>query len=173
MFGLGLVPLSDTAHLTLELSDLDWAATTQADAVRASEPSLQAPAIASPVQESESSRAVEALPEPLDSFLPANRGLHYLTLLSKSRPPFPELRSAASANADKAHQTSSAQVQTGAQPADKTMKQREKNKGAQKRHRDRIRVRHTQMLEDNCSPALPLLIRLFVCLFQCLTACDI
>lgn len=140
MFGLGLLPVSDTAQLNFELSDLEWAATTQADAVRASEPTLQAPAITPPVQESDGSdRAVEQL----YSVLPANRGLHFLTLLSKSRSPFPKPRSAASANADTARQKCSAQVQSYAQPIDKTMKLRETNKRAQKRHRDRTRVRHT------------------------------
>lgn len=150
MYGLGLLASSDTAHLNVELNDLEWAATTQADAVRATELSQQAPAMASQVQESGSSgRAVE----PLDSVLPANMGLHFLTLLSKTRPPVPELRSAASANADKAHQTSSAQVQSDAQPVDKTVKKREKNNRAQKRCRDRMRVGHTLMHDDQSSPA--------------------
>lgn len=140
MFGLGLLPLSDTAQLNSELSDLEWAAKAQADAVRALEPTLLAPATTPPVQESDGSdRAVEQL----YSVLPANRGLHFLTLLSKSRSPFPKPRSAASANADTARRKCSAQVQSDAQPVDKTVKQRETNKRAQRRHRDRTRVRHT------------------------------
>ena len=137
-FGSGLLPLSEPAHFNLDLSDLEWAASTaQADAAHKIEPSTQAQAGSIPAQSNSSGSEVE----PLDSILPAKRGLHFLTLLSKGRPPV-EPRSAASANADTACQRSSAPGQTDAQAVDKVVVQREKNKRAQKRHRDRMRVRH-------------------------------
>ena len=136
MFSLDLLPLSEPAHLNLDLSDLEWAAST-ADAAYTTEPSMQAEARSAPAQSNSSGSAVE----PLDNILPANRGLHYLTLLSKGRPPV-QPRSAASADADTACQRSSTQAQTDAQSVDKVVVQREKNKRAQKRHRDRLRVRH-------------------------------
>ena len=138
MFSLDLLPLSEQAHLNLDLSDLEWAASTaQADAAPTIEPSMQTQVRSAPAQSNSSGSAVE----PLDNILPAKRGLHFLTLLSKGRPPV-QPRSAASANADTACQRSSAQAQTDAQPVDKVVVQREKNKRAQKRHRDRMRVSH-------------------------------
>lgn len=134
MFNLDLLPLTDAAHLNLEFNDLEWAASmAQADAAPAIEPAGYPQA-----QSNSSGSAVE----PLESILPANRGLHFLTLLSKGRPPA-EPRSAASANADTACRTSPAQVHSDAQLVDKLVVQREKNKRAQKRHRDRMRVRLT------------------------------
>lgn len=137
MFSLDLLPLSEPAHLNLDLSDLEWAASiAQADAVPTLEPSTQTQAESASEQANSSGSAVE----PLDNILPDKRGLYFLTLLSKTRPPA-EPRSAASANADTACERSSAQAQTDAQIVDKVVVQREKNKRAQKRHRDRMRVR--------------------------------
>lgn len=138
MFNLDLIPLSDAAHLNLEFNDLEWAASmAQADA---------APAVEYPQAQSNSSGSAV---EPLDSILPEDRGLHFLTLLSKGRPSA-EPRSAASANADTACMTSPAQVQSDAHLVDKLVVQREKNKRAQKRHRDRMRVRLTLKC-DRCA----------------------
>lgn len=138
MFSLDLLALSEPAHLNIDLSDLEWAASTgQADASPTIEPSTQAQSRSAPTQ----SNSFDCAVEPLDNILPAKRGLHFLTLLSKGRPPV-EPRSAASAIADTACQRSSAQAQTDAQPVDKMVVLREKNKRAQKRHRDRMRVRH-------------------------------
>ena len=138
MFSLDLLALSEPAHLNINPTDCEWAASTaQANASPTIERATQAQARSAPAHSNSSGCAVE----PLDNILPAKRGLHFLTLLSKGRPPV-EPRSAASANADTACQRSSVQAQTDAQPVDKVVVLREKNKRAQKRHRDRIRVRH-------------------------------
>lgn len=140
MFGLDLPPFSDPPQLNFELSDLEWAASTaQPDNSSALEPSSQAQAVHPPAQQSNSSGS--SVEESLEKILPADWGVHILTLLSKDRRPLMEPRPATSANAaDTAYQTSSAQDQSDQHPVDKAVKQREKNKRAQKRHRDRIKV---------------------------------
>lgn len=144
MFGLDLLPLSDAAHLNFELSDLEWAASTaQPGTSAALVPCSQAQVLQPAAQESNSSGS--SVEESIDSALPDNWSIHILTLLSKDRSPV-EPRPATSANAaDTAYQTSSAQEQSDAQPLDKAIQQREKNKRAQKRHRDRIKVRSAEL----------------------------
>ena len=150
MFAGDLLPLSDTAHLHFELSDLEWAATTaQPAAGHAGESYSQDQAVSPNEQQSNSSGS--SAEESLDENLPADWGVHILTLLSKTRSPLAEPPPAASANAaDTAYQTSSAQDQSDPQTTDRAVKTREKNKRSQKRHRDRIKV-GIHMLTCICS----------------------
>lgn len=149
MFGMDFLPLSDVHQLNFELSDLDWAGnTSQAGFSASTEPCSQAHAVTSQAQVSDGSHSSQG--DSLGTALPENWGVHILTLLSKSRDQPAEDRSTASANGvDAAHQACSAQdhsqiVALPAQLPDKATKQREKNKRAQKRHRDKQKVRLLQ-----------------------------
>ena len=144
MFGADLLPLSDTHQLDFELGDLDWTGNpTQAEFSASTEPYDQAP-LCCPAQASFVTHS--SLEDTLDTVLPVNWGVHILTLLSKNRDQ-PEDRTAASGNgSDGAHQTSSGQDQSQitAHPPeqpDKVSRQKEKNKRAQRRHRDKQKVR--------------------------------
>ncbi len=138
MFGVELLPLAEAQHLNFELGDLEWAgSTSQPEVSGYTEPCPEILAVASPAPVSNSSRE-----NSLGTALPANWGVHILTLLSKNRDEPGENYSAASASGT-ASQAKAAQAQSQAvhqaQP-DKASKQREKNKRAQKRHRDRQKV---------------------------------
>ncbi|KAL0033950.1 hypothetical protein WJX77_012326 [Trebouxia sp. C0004] len=121
------------------MGDLDWAgSTSQPQFSGSSEPCPQKLAVASPAPASHSSGE-----NSLGTALPANWGVHILTLLSKNRDEPGENNSAASASGT-ASQAKAAQCQSQtvhqAQP-DMASKQREKNKRAQKRHRDRQKAK--------------------------------
>lgn len=139
MFGVELLPLAEAQPLNFELDDLDWAgSTSQPEFSGYTEPCPEILAVASPAPASNSSGENSLL----GTALPANWGVHILTLLSKNRDEPGENNSAASASGT-ASQAKGAQAQSQAvhhaQP-DKASKQREKNKRAQKRHRDRQKV---------------------------------
>ena len=138
MFGVELLPLAEAQHLNFELGDLDWAgSTSQPEVSGYTEPCPETLAVASPAPVSNSSRE-----NSLGTALPANWGVHILTLLSKNRDEPAEHNSASSA-CGTASQAKGAQAQSQAvhqAQSDKASKQREKNKRAQKRHRDRQKV---------------------------------
>ncbi|DBA93376.1 TPA: hypothetical protein ACH3X2_003648 [Trebouxia sp. C0005] len=144
MFGIDLLPLAEAQHLNLELGDLDWAGSTSQPEVSGYTEPCPCPeilAVATPAPLSSSSKE-----KSLRTALPANWGVHILTLLSKNRDEFGENKSAASASGT-ASQAKGAQAQSQAvhqaQP-DKANKQREKNKRAQQRHRDRQKAKEEE-----------------------------
>ena len=139
MFGVELLPLVEAQHLNFGLGDLGWAgSTSQPEFSDSTEPYPEVLAVASPAPASNS-----PMENSLGTALPANWGVHILTLLSKNRDEPGENNSAASASGT-ASQAKAAQAQSQAvhqaQQPDKASKQREKNKRAQKRHRDRQKV---------------------------------
>ena len=135
MFGVELLPLAEAQHLNFELGDLDWAgSTSQPEVSGYTEPCPETLAVASPAPVSNSSRE-----NSLGTALPANWGVHILTLLSKNRDEPAEHNSASSACGTASQAQAQSQAVHQAQ-SDKASKQREKNKRAQKRHRDRQKV---------------------------------
>lgn len=138
MFGAELLPLAEAQHLNFDLGDLDWAgSTSQPEVSGYTEPCPEILPVASPAPLSHSSQE-----NSLGTALPANWGVHILTLLSKSRDEPGEYNSASSA-CGTTSQAKGAQDQSQAvhqAQSDKASKQREKNKRAQKRHRDRQKV---------------------------------
>lgn len=142
MFGVELLPLAEVQHVNFELGDLDWAgSTSQPEVSGYTEPCPEILTVASPAPVSNSSQE-----NSLGTALPANWGVHILTLLSKNRDEPGENNSASSA-CGTASQAKGAQAQSQAvhqAHPDKASKQREKNKRAQKRHRDRQKAKEEE-----------------------------
>lgn len=143
---MDMMPLSEILeghHLGFEASvlEMERAWDDQHEFSATTEPDSPKRACTPPTYGSEGSQSYQD--DSLGTVLPANWGVHILTLLSKSRVvPVPDT-SAASATRQDAQPASSAQAQSQItlQEPDKASKQREKNKRAQKRHRDRQKAK--------------------------------
>ena len=147
---MDLVPLSEileSHQLGFEPSDFgaieqhSWDAEPEFTAsTEPTEPSIKQHAAKPSTDMSEGSQSSQE--DSLGTVLPANWGVHILTLLSKSRVSPPQDCSAASANKADNQQATSAQAQSQVttQDPERASRQREKNKRAQKRHRDKQRV---------------------------------
>ena len=153
---MDMTPLSEILeghHLGFEASvlEMEWGWDDQPEFSATTEPESPKRACSPPTHGSEGSQSSQD--DSLGTVLPANWGVHILTLLSKSRDVPVPVTSAASATRQDAQPASSAQAQSliTLQEPDKASKQREKNKRAQKRHRERQKVSSSYAVSDHQS----------------------